>query len=90
LVQPVHEKNIALGNRAGWMMAIMVQPRGDGLSYQASTIDYYDSWADMTNDEGQAWSVVYPGMSDAEIIERIESTRTLVRTEVRELILFVE
>jgi len=89
-VKPVHEKNIALGNRAGWVMAFMVQPHGESLSYQASTIDYYDSWGDMDKDEGEAWEMVYPNMSYDEINERITSTRTLVRTEVRMLVDFVE
>ena len=89
-VKPVHEKNIAMGNRAGWLMAFLVLPRGDGLPYQASTIDYYDSWEDMDKDEGQAWEAVYPGMSETYVSDRIESTRRLVRTEVRELVYSVE
>ncbi|MEQ8703620.1 MAG: hypothetical protein RIC19_06860 [Phaeodactylibacter sp.] len=90
LVKPVHKKNIAAGNRAGWVMAFLVLPRGDGLPYQASTMDFYHSWEDMNNDEGAAWETVYPEMSEAYAGRRIESTRTLVRTEVRMLVDFAE
>jgi hypothetical protein len=85
-VKPVHEKNIALGNRAGWAMAFMVFPRGEACEYDASTMDFYSKWEDMDNDEGAAWESVYPGMSQSHVGNRIESTRTLVRAEVRALV----
>jgi hypothetical protein len=88
--KPVHEKNIALGKRAGWLISYMVMPRGDGYSYQGSTVDYYNAWEDLDNDEGAAWETVYPGMSDAHIGRRIESVRTVVKTEVRMLVDSVE
>ena len=89
-VKPVHEKNIAMGNRAGWLIAYMILPRGDGYPYQASTIDYYNTWEDMNKDQGKAWKEVYPNMSDEEIGKRIESTRTIVWTEVRVLADYLE
>ncbi|MCB9282956.1 MAG: hypothetical protein H6563_02695 [Lewinellaceae bacterium] len=84
-VKPVHEKNIAMGNRAGWLIAYMILPQGDGFPYQASTVDYYNTWEDMNKDQGKAWKEVYPNMSDADIGKRIESTRTIILTEVRVL-----
>jgi len=89
-VKPVHEKNIAMGNRAGWLMSFMVLPRGDDYPYQASTVDFYNSWEDMDKAEGKAWEEVYPGMSEDRIGKRIESARTLVKTEVRRLVDRVE
>ena len=89
-VKPVHEKNIAMGNRAGWLMAFMVMPRGNDYAYQASTIDFYNTWEDMNKDEGKAWKEVYPDMSDDRIWKKIGSTRTLVKTEVRRLVDFVK
>lgn len=89
-VKPVHEKNIALGNRAGWLMSFMVLPRGEELPYQASTVDFYSTWEDMAKNEGAAWEAVYPGISMEEIGKRIESARTLVRSELRQLVDFVE
>lgn len=89
-VKPVHEKNIATGNRAGWLMGFMVLPRGGDHAYQASTVDFYNSWEDMNKNEGQAWKEVYPDMSDDRIWKRIESTRTIIKTEVRRLVDFVE
>ncbi|MDX1942371.1 MAG: hypothetical protein SFU99_17535 [Saprospiraceae bacterium] len=89
-VKPVHEKSIAMGNRAGWLMGFMVMPRGDGYPYQASTVDYYNTWEDMGKDEGKAWQAVYPGMSEDRIGQKIESTRSIYKTEVRRLVDFVE
>lgn len=82
-VKPVHQKNIDLGNRLGWALTVMVMPRGAEQPYDCSTVDLYDKWEDMDNDEGKAWETVYPDMSDAHIGKRIESTRTLVRSEIR-------
>lgn len=88
--KPVHEKNIALGNRAGWLISYMVLPRGADYPYQGSTVDFYNTWEDMDKDEGKAWETVYPGMSDGYIGRRIESTRTIVKTEIRMLVDSVE
>ncbi|MBK8557423.1 MAG: hypothetical protein IPL65_17420 [Lewinellaceae bacterium] len=85
-VKPVHEKNIAMGNRAGWLMGFMVLPRGDDYPYQASTIDYFNTWDDMNKDEGKAWEAVYPKMTQAQIGQLIDSTRSLARTELRRLV----
>jgi hypothetical protein len=88
-VKPVHEKNIAMGNRAGWLMASMVLPRGNGYPYQAATVDFYNTWEDMNKDEGKVWEAVYPGMSQSGIGNRITATRTLVKAEVRKLVDYV-
>ncbi len=89
-VKPVHLKNIELGNRAGWIITTMVFPHGEVYPYDASTVDFYNTWADMDKDEGATWETVYPDMSNAHIGNRIESTRTLVRSEVRMLIDAIE
>ena len=82
-VKPVHEKNIEKGNRAGWVMGYMVYPRGANMEYDCSTVDFYDSWDQMDNNEGEAWQEVYPDIKWDELDQKIENTRTLVRTEVR-------
>ncbi len=89
-VKPVHEKSIAMGFRSGWLMAPLVMPRGDGYPYQGSTVDFYNSWEDMNKSDQAAWDAVYPGMSDSHSSGRIVGARTLVLTEVRELVDFIE
>ncbi len=89
-VKPVHQKNIDLGNRAGWNLNYMVVPQGAGQAYDCSTIDFYDKWEDMDNDDGKAWQTVYPGMTDAHISKRVEATRTLVRQDIRQVIMRTE
>lgn len=88
-VKPVHE-SIAMGNRAGWIMGFMVFPQGAEQPYDVSTIDFYNTWEDMDKSDQKAWDAVYPDMSKGHIGRRIESTRTLVRKEVRRLVDSVE
>lgn len=71
-------------------MGFMVMPRGNDFPYQASTIDFYNTWEDMGKSEDDAWEAVYPDMSESYANKRIESARTLVKTEVRQLVFFVE
>ncbi len=85
-VKPVHLKNIELGNRAGWEMGRMVAPMGEDQPYNCSTVDLYDKWEDMDNDEGKAWETIYPGMSDAHIGHRINAARKHVRSEIRHVV----
>jgi hypothetical protein len=85
-VKPVHQKNIEKGNRAGWLMAYMILPRGSEQKYDVSTIDFYDNWADMDNNEGDAWKEVHPDLNWETLDKKFESTRTIVRTEVRVLV----
>jgi hypothetical protein len=89
-VKPVHEKNIAMGNMAGWIMGYMVFPRGDDYPYQASTVDFYTSWEQMNKDGGKAWKETYPNMSDAEIEKRFNNARSISKSEMRMLVDFVE
>ncbi len=84
--KPFIEKSMEMGNRAGWLIGSLVLPRGSELPYQASTIDFYDSWEDMGKSDEKAWTAVYGDMEDEQIGKRINSTRTLVKSEVRLLV----
>ncbi|MFK7774415.1 MAG: hypothetical protein AB8F94_19890 [Saprospiraceae bacterium] len=88
--KPFIKKSMEMGNRAGWLVGNMVLPRGDEFPYQASTIDFYDTWEDMGKSEGKAWQAVYGNMDNEQIGKRIQSSRTIVKSEVRELIDFVK
>lgn len=87
---PVHAQSAEMGHRAGWVMAYMAAPRGAELPYNASTLDMYHEWADMHNDESGAWEAVHPDMDDSDLMERVESARTIVRSEVREVVDAIE
>ncbi|MEZ4959348.1 MAG: hypothetical protein R2830_05985 [Saprospiraceae bacterium] len=89
-VKPVHLKNIELGNRAGWELGRKVAPTGEDQPYNCSTVDLYDKWEDMDNDEGKAWETIYPGMSDAHIGHRINAARKHVRSEIRQVVYSTE
>ena len=89
-VMPVHKKSIEMGTRAGWLMGFMVMPRGKDYNYQASTIDFYDSWEQMGLDEGKAWQAVHPDVNWGEAIQLFNAASTIVQTEVRRLIDYVD
>lgn len=40
-VKPVHQKNIDLGNRGGWVLGYMAAPQGEDQPYDCSTVDLY-------------------------------------------------
>ncbi|MFK7922565.1 MAG: hypothetical protein AB8H47_11450 [Bacteroidia bacterium] len=88
--KPVHQKSIDMGIRSGWYLTTMIMPGGEEMAYNASTLDMYNSWEDMNKDEGAAWQAVYPDMSFAHANKRFESTRTLVRSEVRMLFDYIQ
>jgi hypothetical protein len=89
--KPVHEKSIALGLRAGWLMTALVLPRGEDYPYQASTVDLYDTWEDMNKDNEAAWQAIYPkGVSFEMVEQRANAARTIAKTEVRMLVDYVD
>lgn len=44
----------------------------------------------MGKSDGDAWDALYGDMEEEQIGDRINSTRTVIRSEVRELVDFVE
>jgi hypothetical protein len=91
LVKPIHEEHTKIGGRAGWALFVLHQPSGAGLSYQASTIDYYDRWDHMGNpDESSFWEQIHPGKSPEYIERQITGTRTLLRQELRILVDYIQ
>lgn len=88
--KPFILKSMEMGNRAGWLIGNMIFPRGREYPYQASTVDYYHSWEDMSINESEIWKIVHGNISSEEIGARIGSVRTVVRSEVRYLLDYVE
>lgn len=88
--KPFIKKSMEMGNRAGWLIGNMVLPSGEEFPYQASTVDYYNTWEDMGKSDEKAWKAVHGDMDNEQIGKRIQSTRTIVRTEVRKMVDFVE
>lgn len=89
-VKPVHAKSIDMGNRAGWIMTILVMPNGADQEYDVSTVDFYNNWEEMNKSDEKAWEAIYPDMSFGHVERRINAARTLVRSEVRRLVDYVD
>jgi len=90
-VKPVMAKSTEMGNRSGWLFTQMILPSISAQQeYWFSTIDLFDSWEQMDNSDRDAWEAVYPDMGMGHVYRRMHSARTLVKTEVRRLVDYVE
>lgn len=92
LVKPLHKLSIDKGQRAGWGLYSMVLPYGEQFPYGALTVDFFDKWEDVGGGGGFAEDLqkVHPGMSQAYFNRQITETRSLVRSELRVLVDYVD
>ncbi|HLO81222.1 MAG TPA: hypothetical protein VK166_09695 [Chitinophagaceae bacterium] len=91
LVKPIHEEQARTGGRAGWSLLALREPDGAARAYQASTLDFFDRWADIgSNDLSDFYSQIHPGKSPEYITRQITGTRSLIRQEIRKLVDYVQ
>lgn len=91
LVKPIHEEQARIGGRAGWALLALREPDGSARAYQASTMDFFDRWADIgANDLSDFYSQIHPGKSPEYITRQITGTRSLIRQEIRKLVDYVQ
>jgi hypothetical protein len=91
LVKPIHEEQARIGGRAGWSLLALREPDGAARAYQASTMDFFDRWADIgANDLSDFYSQIHPGKSPEYITRQITGTRSLIRQEIRRLVDYVQ
>jgi len=85
--RPIHEYRMENGNMEGWELFSLILPRGDEYGYNFATGNYFSNLRDVEfhfNEEVIRQSS--PDVNVAEFIENVENVRTLVRSEVLELI----
>lgn len=91
IAKPIMEKSVKNGTRAGWMTTFKVLPRTWGEDeYQVSTLDIYEDWSQMNIGDGKAIEALHPGKTMSDVFGNFSSVRTILRSEVRRLVDYVE
>lgn len=88
--RPIHEYRIQNGNMEGWELFSLILPRGDAYGYNFATGNYFSHLRDVEfhfNEEVIRQSS--PDVNVAEFIENVENVRELVRSEVLELVDYI-
>lgn len=87
IAKPIHEERMKAGTMNSWMIALMEEPWGSEVPYKASTIDAYETWSDLrAGSFPEMVEKAHPGKKTAEIFAEFDKVRTLVRSEIRELV----
>ncbi len=85
--KPLHQVLVTDGKRAGWGLWQLILPGGSQNTHDYVTSNIYSSYGQMA--EGnyeEAFKKAHPGKDVTEALDRTGKTRSLVRSEVWELI----
>lgn len=88
LIKPIHAEMMKNGGRTAWGLYQLVMPRGDAQPFDYSTVDFYNTWADMGNQQDyvKIHNKVNPDMSYESLSKIMNDTRSLTQSEVWVLI----
>lgn len=87
---PIHSESIRSGRTAGWSLWFMLFPRGYGLSYQYMTLNAFSEYSYAFElDFSIPFSSIHPDKDFADTQEKTRQSRTIVRSELWDLIDFV-
>ena len=88
--KPVIEERVKTGKQAGWVLTSLFRSRGSAYPYHVSTVDFFNSWEDITARDNESWKTVYPSLTNAQINEMIYTAKKPVRSEIRKLVLYTD
>jgi hypothetical protein len=87
---PIHNESIRSGRTVGWSLWSLLFPRGDGLPYQYLTLNAFSEYAYAFElDFSIPFSHIHPDKDYAETQEKTWQSRTIMRTELWDLIDYV-
>lgn len=89
--KPIHQYRIDNGDMEGWELFQLILPRGEEYGYNFSTANYYNDLKDVEfhfNEEVLRQS--RPDADVAAFFQNVENVRDLVRSEVWELVTYIE
>lgn len=89
--KPIHNYRIENGNMQGWELFQLILPRGEEYGYNFSTANYYNDLKNVEfhfNEEVLRQSS--PEADVADFFQNVENVRDLVRSEVWELVSYVD
>lgn len=85
--KPVLQEYVNQGTRAAWTLWQTVYPRGFAEDYQYIAVDYFSEWSQIgTSNFNEAFKKVHPGKNSNELMKESRESRTLVKTELWELV----
>jgi len=85
--QPVHNEMVSSGRTAGWGLWALLFPRGADLPYQYCTLNAFSDFSYVFDlDYSSSFSKTHPDLDPSEIASETQDSRTVVRTELWELI----
>ncbi len=88
--KPVHQQRIKMGSMYGWGLYQMIIPGGTEREYTWATVDYFDRFIDIMNDDEN--TKLFDKIHRKNAVKYLEETvqsRDLLRTEIRELIDYI-
>jgi hypothetical protein len=88
IYKPIHKARIDLGGLKGWTLAALAMPSGSALPYDAMTVNMFKDWAQIggPSKAQEAFQKVHPGKQASQVYPDIEKLRTIIRTELYEVI----
>lgn len=87
LWKPIHRERAQDETIEGWNLYEVVYPAGAERSYDYVTASFYDSWDRLENPYAEEHLTnAHPNMDPQEIAQRTVQTRSLVRSEVVEVV----
>lgn len=80
---PMHQKEIEIGNRAGWEGWTLMTPMGSQMEYSHVAMDLYKDWGQYTAsvDSDAIFQEVHPGLTQEEVMQQWTSLVDLVKIE---------
>lgn len=85
--KPVHQLRLEDGAITGWHLYEVVLPGGTGPDYDYVTVSYYEDWNQVEVDIADAYfEEVHPDRDPQQIFEETVETRSLVRSDVVEIL----
>lgn len=93
MAKPIHQARAKAGGMNDWVMAQRVMPNGTEYPYNFITFDIYSDWSQMANTGDnitKAFATAHPGKDMNAAIEKMISLREIGRSEVWELVSFVD
>ncbi len=88
LIKPIHVEMMKTGGCSAWGLYGLQMPGGEAQTYDYTTVDFFNKWSDMTASGSYRKTLekVHPGTSYEYMMNQMNGTRSLVNSEVWELL----